>query len=173
MLGPHPYFSLLLAYLCHESPSSSISQFLFVWLITSMSFLVSYNHLDLFVAFSCRFCLSTWLLVFNIGHFVCHLIFFVALATTLFVVSRHLIEDILWCYHLCHYRIIIPLLAIRCSDLYYLFGLSRLSRLVHVDWWFRFWMYFFYVFSLSFSCDLLQMQQQHYCICLSFEEGVG
>jgi type VI protein secretion system component VasF len=29
---------------------------------------------------------------------------------------------------------------------------------------------FFHVRSLSFSCNLLQMQ--HYCICLAFEGGV-
>jgi hypothetical protein len=55
---------------------------------------MSYCHLDLVIAFFCRFCLLTWLFIFYLGHFVI-LVFFVALVTTLFVVSRYLIKDIL------------------------------------------------------------------------------
>jgi hypothetical protein len=67
-----------------------VSQILFVWLIIS----VSYCHLDLVVAFFYRFCLSIWLFIFYLGHFVI-LVFFIALVTTLFVVSCSLIKDIL------------------------------------------------------------------------------
>jgi hypothetical protein len=43
-----------------------VSQILFVWLITSLS---SRSCGSLF----CRFCLSTWLFIFYLWYFVCHL----------------------------------------------------------------------------------------------------
>jgi hypothetical protein len=50
--GSKIYFLFLcLSMLCESTYSLSVSQILFVWLITSVSFLVSYNHLDLFVTF--------------------------------------------------------------------------------------------------------------------------
>jgi hypothetical protein len=47
-----------------------VSQILFVWLITSLL----YSYLDLVVAFLVDFCLLTWLFIFYLGYFVCHLV---------------------------------------------------------------------------------------------------
>jgi hypothetical protein len=78
-----------------ESRSLLVSQFLFVWLITSLLFLVSYNHLDLFVAFLIDFVCRLDYLFFLSRTLFCHMVFFVALVTSLFIVSRCLVKDIL------------------------------------------------------------------------------
>jgi hypothetical protein len=62
-------FSLLCSFMPWESTfvgqalSFFVSQILFCLVHTSV----------ICGSFSCRFCLPTWLLIFNLGHFVCHL----------------------------------------------------------------------------------------------------
>jgi hypothetical protein len=109
--------------LCRSAFIIFFSQILFVWLITS----VSCCHLDLAVAYFVNFAYQLGYSFFYLGHFVCILFFFVALVTTLFVVSCHLIKDILLTLSSSHS--LIPLLAICSSASHHLFNLTRRSRL--------------------------------------------
>jgi hypothetical protein len=128
-LSPYPYLSLLCLSMPWESTfvgqplSYFFSQILFIWLITSMS----YCHLDLVVAFFLSI-LFVGYSFFYLWHFVI-LVFFVALVTTLFVVSRYLIKDILLMLLSSSSHNLIQLLAICGSASHHLFGLTRRSRL--------------------------------------------
>jgi hypothetical protein len=63
------------------------------------NFLCLVNHIIVilpfrcFGSFSCRFCLSSWLLTFYLGHSVCYLGLLYSFSDN-FVVSRYLIKDI-------------------------------------------------------------------------------
>jgi hypothetical protein len=66
------YFSLTFVHVM-EMHIFFVSQPNFLGLVNHISvILVSYNHLDFFLAFLVSF-LSTWLLIFYLGHFVSHL----------------------------------------------------------------------------------------------------
>jgi hypothetical protein len=83
---------------------------------------VSYCHLDLMVAFFLLILFVDLAIhFFYLWHFVI-LVLFVALVTTLFVVSRYLIKDILLMLSLSHN--LIPLLALYDSVSHHLFGLT-------------------------------------------------
>jgi hypothetical protein len=103
---------------CRSTFVIFFSQILFIWLITS----VSYCHLDLVLDFFVD------LAIHFLSRSLCHLVFFVALVTTLFVVFRYLIKGILLILLLSSYNLI-PLLTICGSASHHLFGLTRRSGL--------------------------------------------
>jgi hypothetical protein len=120
----HTHIYLLCLSMSWESTfvSQTLSYFL-----AKFFYLVNHNSVIL-PSRSCgslfyRFCLSTWLFIFYLGHFIIF-VFFVALGTTWFVVSRYLIKDILLMLSSSSHNLI-PLLVIWGSASHYLFGLTR------------------------------------------------
>jgi hypothetical protein len=100
-----------------------VSQIIFVWLITSLL----YNHLDLVVAFLVDFCLSTWLLIFYLGYFVCHLGLLCSFSDN-FIVSCYLIKDmILLLSFISSSHHIIPLPAIATWGYIYMGQMTKLD----------------------------------------------
>jgi hypothetical protein len=148
--GPHnPHHLALLYFLlffhpCYESSPLSVSlyhffvsQILFVWLITS----VSYIHLDLLIAFLIDFVCRLGYSFFCLGYFICYLDLLCSFNDNL-VCCLSLLDQghSFQCYHLSsshhillhyllfavmHHIISFLLHVISCSDVYHLFPLTQ------------------------------------------------
>jgi hypothetical protein len=169
-------------HICRSTFIIFFSQILFVWLITS----VSYCHLDLVVAFFCRFSLSTCLFIFYLWHIVCHIGLLRSFSDNFVVFLATWSRTFFWCYHLSHYHIIsfhyLPFAVLHyIISFHYMIFVAVIYISLQLDSATKTSFYddfkelnfgcnfSFHVISLSVLCNLIQMQR--YCICLTFERG--